>query len=68
MFRTIGLFAVFLMLIGFNLGLMIQNTAVLVHRRVSKDGWSETCQYYKPVWIVTISRPIQTPCDKTLHM
>jgi len=66
--KGVVLFGILIAVIGFNLSLMVQHTGLLVQRRVSKDGWTEVCRYYKPFWIVTITRPIQTPCMASMTM
>lgn len=56
-FLAVGLFF-------FNLDLALEKKSFLLVEKVSADGWTHSCKYYKPVSTITIKRPIQIPCLK----
>ena len=64
MIRAICIFFTVIAVAWFNASLMIANQGFLIRERVSADGWSRDCTYYKPVKIVTVTRPIQFPCGR----
>jgi hypothetical protein len=56
-FTTLGV-------VFFNIHLGVEKKAFLLVDKASADGWSHTCKYYKPVGTITVTRPIQFPCQR----
>jgi hypothetical protein len=50
--------------VAFNVDLAMEKKSFLLVDKASADGWSHSCQYYKPVGTVTVTRPIQFPCGR----
>jgi hypothetical protein len=65
MLKAAGFFFTLVAVVWFNATLTANHEGVLVRERISADGWSRECVYYKPVKLVTVNRPIhQLACPR----
>ncbi len=51
-------------IISLNVQLIVENKSFLLAERLSTDGWSRSCTYYKPFEVVRVTRPAHFGCSR----